>query len=110
MEVDRSHRKPSETITRQAVKRNPPPTGKRRRGRPRNTWQRDIKWKQNRWITPGERWRGWPRTLNSDVPWSMTFNPSEQTGINKTNKSDHTWRNGTWVYDSHNRNTTILQR
>ena len=32
-------RKPPETITRQAITWNPP--GKRRRGRPRNTWQRD---------------------------------------------------------------------
>ena len=33
-------RKPLETITRQAITWNPP--GKRRRGRPRNTWQRDT--------------------------------------------------------------------
>ena len=33
-------RKPPNTITRQAITRNPP--GKRRRGRPRNTWQRDT--------------------------------------------------------------------
>ncbi|KAK2182799.1 hypothetical protein NP493_335g01042 [Ridgeia piscesae] len=34
------HRKPPNTITRQAITWNPP--GKRRRGRPRNTWQRDT--------------------------------------------------------------------
>ena len=33
-------RKPPNTITRQAITWNPP--GKRRRGRPRNTWQRDT--------------------------------------------------------------------
>ncbi len=33
-------RKPPETITRQAITWNPP--GKRRRGRPRNTWQSDT--------------------------------------------------------------------
>ena len=33
-------RKPPESITRQAITWNPP--GKRRRGRPRNTWQRDM--------------------------------------------------------------------
>ena len=33
-------RKPPESITRQAITWNPP--GKRRRGRPRNTWQRDT--------------------------------------------------------------------
>ena len=35
------------------------------------------------WDTPGERWRGWPSTENSDVPWSMAYAPSEQTGIMK---------------------------
>ena len=34
-------RKPPESITRQAITWNPP--GKRRRGRPRNTWQRHRK-------------------------------------------------------------------
>ena len=34
-------RKPPETITRQAITWNPPPV-KRRRGRPRNTYQRDT--------------------------------------------------------------------
>ena len=32
--------------------------------------------------TPGERWRGWPRTENDGVPWSMAYAPSEQTGVN----------------------------
>ena len=39
--------------------------------------------KQKRWDTPGERWRGWPRTDNSGVPWSVAEAPSEQTGISK---------------------------
>ena len=39
--------------------------------------------KQKRWVTPGERWRGWPRTENSDVPWLVAYAPSEQTGISK---------------------------
>ena len=64
MEVDRTHsgnlQKPS------SVK----PSGKEiQRG------------KQKRWVTPGERLRGWPRTDNSGVPWSMAYAPSEQTGI-----------------------------
>ena len=39
--------------------------------------------KEKRWVTPGERWRGWPRTENSGVPWSMNYAPGEQTGISK---------------------------
>ena len=39
--------------------------------------------KQKRWVTPGERWRGWPRTENSGIIWSMAYAPSEQTGISK---------------------------
>ena len=37
--------------------------------------------KQRRYDTPGERWRGWPRTENGGVPWSMAYAPSEQKGI-----------------------------
>ena len=68
-----------ETITRQAIIWKPP--GKRRRGRPRNTWQRDTEKKQRRWDTPGEKWTGWPRTENGGVPWSMAYALSEQKGI-----------------------------
>ena len=39
--------------------------------------------KQRRWDTPGEKWRGWPRTENGVNPWSMAYAPSEQTGISK---------------------------
>ena len=74
-------RKPPETITRQAITWNPPPV-KRQRGRPRNTWIKETqKKKQRRWDTPGEKWRGWPWTENSGVPWSMAYAPSKQTGI-----------------------------
>ena len=38
--IGHSLRKPQNTITRQAITWNPP--GKSRRGRPRNTWQRDT--------------------------------------------------------------------
>ena len=75
-------RKPPNTITRQAITWNPP--GKRRRGRPRNTWQRTKK--RRRWDTPGEKWRRRPRTENGGVPWSMAYAPSEQTGISKVSK------------------------
>ena len=75
-------RKPPNTITRQAITWNPP--GKIRRGRPRNTWQRDTKKKRRRWDTPGEKCRRWPRTENGGVPWSMAYAPSEQTGITET--------------------------
>ena len=38
-----------------------------------------------------ERWRGWPWTENSGIPWSMAYAPSEQTGISKVyNHSLHT--------------------
>ena len=86
-EIKKSKWKPSETITRHADKWNPP--GKRRRGRSRNTWQRDIKWKQNRWITPGEILE---KMATDITQWRSLVDgliPSEQTGINKTNKSDH---------------------
>ena len=39
--------------------------------------------KRRRWDTPGEKWRGWPRTENGGVPWSMAYAPSEQTGISR---------------------------
>ena len=39
------------------------------------------KQKQRRWDTPGEKWRGWPRTENGGIPWSMAYAPSEQKGI-----------------------------
>ena len=29
--------------------------------------------KQKRWVTPGERWRGWLRTENCGVPWSIAY-------------------------------------
>ena len=35
---------------------------------------------QRRWDTPGEKWRGWPRTENGGVPWSMAYAPSERKG------------------------------
>ena len=37
------------------------------------------KGKQKRWVTPVERWIGWPRTENR----SMTYAPNKQTGISK---------------------------
>ena len=75
-------RKPPETFTLQANTWNPP--GKRRRGRPRNTWQRNTgKKKQRKLDTPGEKWRGWPQPENDGVPWSMVYAPSEQTAIRK---------------------------
>ena len=74
-------RKPPETITRQAITWNPP--GKRRRGRPRISGKETQKGKQKRWVTPGERWRRWPRTENSGVPWWMAYAPNEQTGVSK---------------------------
>ena len=80
-------RKPPNTITRQAITWNPPGNwGKRRRGRPRNTWQRDTEKTRRRWDTPGEKWRRWPRTENGGIPWSMAYAPSEQTGISKVSK------------------------
>ena len=58
-------RKPPNTITRQAITWNPP--GKRRRGRPRNTWQRDTEKetkemgytrREMEWMATGrKRWR-----------------------------------------------------
>ena len=58
-------RKPPESITRQAITWNPP--GKRRRGRPRNTWQRDTEkdtkemgytWKEmEKMATNRKQWR-----------------------------------------------------
>ena len=58
-------RKPPESITRQAITWNPP--GKRRRGRPRNTWQRDTEkdtkemgytWKEmEKMATDRKQWR-----------------------------------------------------
>ena len=57
-------RKPPETITRQAITWNPP--GKRRRGRPRNTWQRHTektkemgytRREMERMATDRKRWR-----------------------------------------------------
>jgi len=56
-------RKPPETVTRQAITWNP--SGKRRRGRPRNTWQRDTE-KETKEM--GEKWRRWPLTENGGVP------------------------------------------
>ena len=58
-------RKPPNTITRQAITWNPP--GKRRRGRPRNTWQRDTeketkemgytRREMKKMVTDRKRWR-----------------------------------------------------
>ncbi len=50
-------------ITRQALRWNP--QGKRKRGRPRKTWQRDLEMTPQRWVIPGNRWREWPRTEDS---------------------------------------------
>ena len=71
-------RKPPETITRQAIIWNPQGRGEELG---HETPSRDTE--KNQWVTPGERWRGWPRTENGGVPLSMAYAPSEQTGISK---------------------------
>ena len=77
MDMDRTHaQETSITITRQTITWNPQGKGETHR-------KETEKGKQKRWVTPRERWRGWPRTDNSGVPWSMAYAPSEQTGISK---------------------------
>ena len=97
--------KPPETITRQVITWNP--SGKRRRGRPRNTWQRDTEKKQRRWDTPGEKCRGWPLTENSGVPWSMAYVSSERKGISNWDSAgqDHIHGRVTYytTFDHHSR-------
>nr|KAG5702955.1 hypothetical protein BaRGS_034728 [Batillaria attramentaria] len=53
-------RKPTSNTTRQALTWNP--QGKRKRGRPRNTWRRDLEADTKKM---GYTWRQWPRTENS---------------------------------------------
>ncbi len=73
-------RKPLETITRQAITWNP--SGKRRRGRPRNTWQRDTE-KETKEMdyTRGEI----ERMATDRKQWRSLVDGlcSEQTGISK---------------------------
>ncbi|KAK2191066.1 hypothetical protein NP493_60g03025 [Ridgeia piscesae] len=72
-------RKPPNTITHQAITWDP-----QRRDEEvghETPGKETRKKKRRRWDTPGEKWRGWPRTENGGFPWSMTYAPSEQTGI-----------------------------
>ncbi|KAK2181555.1 hypothetical protein NP493_393g03021 [Ridgeia piscesae] len=59
-------RKPPETTTRQAITRNP--QGRREEVGHGTPSKETRKRKQRKWDTPGEKWRGWPRTENGGVP------------------------------------------
>ena len=74
-------RKPLKTITSQGITWNP--QGRGEKVGHETPGKETYKWKQKRWVTPGERWRGWPRSENSGVPCSMAYAPSEQIGISK---------------------------
>ena len=73
MEVNRKHTLETSRNHPPSTHHMEPPPGKRRRGRPRNTWQRDTERETKSCVIPAERWRGWPRTENNGVPWSMAI-------------------------------------
>ena len=73
MEVNRKHTLETSRNHPPLTHHMEPPPGKRRRGRPRNTWQRDTERETKSCVIPAERWRGWPRTENNGVPWSMAI-------------------------------------
>ena len=81
--IRHTFRKPPETITYQVITWNPPPQGRGEEVGHETPGKDTQKGKQKRWVTPGERWRGWPRTENSGVSLSMAYAPSELTGISK---------------------------
>ena len=57
-------RKPASSTTRQALARNPP--GKRKRGRPRNSWRRDTEAELKQ---QGTNWSGMARAAQNRVRW-----------------------------------------
>ena len=57
-------RKPASNITRQALTWNP--QGKRKRGRPRNTWRRDIEAEMHK---SSHYWKELEQTAQSRVHW-----------------------------------------
>ncbi|KAK7103284.1 hypothetical protein V1264_018214 [Littorina saxatilis] len=59
-------RKPASSITRQALKWNP--QGKRKRGRPRNSWRRDTEAEINR---QGKTWSQIERAAQDRVGWRI---------------------------------------
>ena len=77
MKVDRTQARET-SKNHQAIKWNPQGRGEEVGHK---TPGRDTEGKQEMVYTRRERWRGWPWTKN--VPWSMAYAPSEQTGRSK---------------------------
>ena len=62
--IDHTLRKHPDSITRQALKWNP--QGKRRRGRPKNTWRRDVEAEMKSW---GHTWNTLGRLAQDRTRW-----------------------------------------
>ena len=68
-------RKPASSTTRQVLTWNP--QGKRKRGRPRNSWRRDTKAELKQ---QGTNWSGMTRTAQNRVRWRGVFDGLCATG------------------------------
>ena len=74
-------RKPASSTTRQALTWNP--QGKRKRGRPRNSWRRDTEAELKQL---GTNWSGMTRAVQNRVRWRgslMAYAPLGAMGISK---------------------------
>ena len=71
-------RKPPTSTTRQALSWNP--QGKRKRGRPRNTWRRDLERTGRRRASPGTSWNIWPRIATTGGHLLAAYAPGEVEG------------------------------
>ena len=71
-------RKPAPSIARQALNWNP--QGKRKRGRPRNSWRRDTEAEMKQ---QGTSWSGMARAAQNKVRWRVAYAPPGAMGISK---------------------------